>query len=37
MDQNFIALKKDSQWLKGIMMAIVCTMIPATAKYIFMS
>lgn len=37
MDQNFTALKKDSQWLKGILMAIVCTMIPATAKYMFMS
>ncbi|MEJ5046038.1 hypothetical protein [Pantoea nemavictus] len=37
MDQNFTALKKDSQWLKGIMMAIVCTLIPAAAKYMFMS
>ncbi|KAJ9434334.1 MULTISPECIES: hypothetical protein [Pantoea] len=37
MDQNFTALKKDSQWLKGILMAIVCTMIPATAKYMFMN
>lgn len=35
-DQNFVAMKKDIYWLKGIAMAIVCALIPAVTKFMFM-
>ncbi|WP_343553723.1 hypothetical protein [Pantoea sp.] len=36
-DQTLAALKNDSHWLKGILMVMVCTMITATARFMFIS
>lgn len=36
-DQNLASLKRDSHWIKALMMAMACAMVTGTLKYIFTS